>query len=327
MTIMHRLVRIAALTTLSLVVAASPGVAGSLEEDLDLMMTWFAGEFDNHLQVVEQEEAEDPPEQPHEWIHSIFSPVELPEFGEDVFYVEQYIEGDPTNIYRNRIYSFSVNEEEEAIQLTIFSFKDHLAVVGAHDDRSKLEGLTMDDVRTLPGCEVFWKKKDDHFIGYMPDGACRVQSRRSGKTIIIDDDLKLTPDEIWIGDRATDEDGNYVFGNKAGIPHKLKRSHDFACWAVLKTDRESEDWDTVARGLTLHDQGGWAEITTEGDDPQTYKLELERRVYRGEREVAVLKLGVYEGDAEESSAYTWSEPTSTNIGMNLRWFQAGCTKR
>jgi hypothetical protein len=43
--------------------------------------------------------------------------------------------------------------------------------------------------------------------------------------------------------------------------------------------------------------------------------------------VAVLKLGIYEGDKDESSAYTWSEPTSTNIGMNLRWFQAGCTAK
>jgi hypothetical protein len=290
-------------------VFVSTTLASSLEEDLELMMSWFAGEFDNHLQVVEEKEAENPPEQFHEWIHSTFAPVDLPEFGEHVFYVEQYIEGDPTNIYRNRIYSFSVDDDEDAIQLTIYSFKDHEAVVGAHADPSKLEGLTMDDVRSLPGCEVFWKKQDDHFIGYMPDGACRVPSRRTGKIIVIDDDLKLTPDEIWIGDRATDEDGNYVFGNKAGIPHKLKRSHDFACWAVAKEDVDAEDWSAVARGLTLHDQGGWASITTEGENPQTYRLELEQRVYKGEREVAVLKLGVYEGDAEKSTAYTWSEPS------------------
>ena len=324
---MTTLARTTALSALALLVAVTMTSAGTLEEDLELMMSWFAGEFDNHLQVVEEEEAEQPPEQPHEWIHSIFQPIELPEFGDNVYYVEQYIEGDPTNIYRNRIYSFSTNEQEGALQLTIYSFKDADAVVGAHKDVSKLEGLTMDDVRSLPGCEVFWKRKDDHFIGYMPDGACRVPSRSSGKVIVIDDDLKLTPDEIWIGDRATDEDGNYVFGNKAGIPHKLKRSHDFACWAVAKEDVEAEQWSAVARGLTLHDQGGWARITTEGDNPQSYMLQLEQRVYTGEREVAVLKLAVYEEGKEDSTAYSWSEPTSTNIGMNLRWFQAGCTRK
>ena len=156
---MSKLARFALLSALTLAVTASPSFSGSLEEDLDLMMSWFAGEFDNHLQVVEEEEAENPPEQPHEWIHSIFRPVDLPAFGDNVYYVEQYIEGDPTNIYRNRIYSFTPNEEEEAIQLTIYSFADSAAMVGAHEDPSKLAGLTPENVRTLPGCEVFWKKK------------------------------------------------------------------------------------------------------------------------------------------------------------------------
>ena len=185
----------------------------------------------------------------------------------------------------------------------------------------------MDDVRSLPGCEVFWNKEaEDRFIGSMPDGACRVPSRRTGKTIVIDDDLVLTPDEIWIGDRAEDEEGNWVFGNRAGIPHKLQRSHAYGCWAVVK-EVGSEDWSAVERGLVLHDQGGRAVITTSGEVPKTYRLELEQRVYAGERQVAVLKLAVYEEGKEESVAYSWAEPTSNNIGMNLRWFQAGCTKQ
>ena len=230
---MRKLGHFAALLSLAIFLAA-PSAAGDLNYDLETMMEWFAGEFDNHQQHVDEIEAEEPPEQPHEWIHSIFHPVELPDFGDNVFYVEQYIEGDPTNIYRNRIYSFSINEEVEAIQLTIYSFKDHEAVIGAHLDETKLEGLTMDDVRTLPGCEVFWKKQADNFIGWMPDGACRVPSRRSGKIIVIDDDLVR---------------------------------------------------------------------------------------------VEVLKVGIYEEGNDESLAYSWAEPGSTNIGMNLRWFQGGCTKK
>jgi len=325
---MRKLGTFVALFGFALLIAAS-AAADDLEYDLQLMMEWFTGEFDNHLQYVEEKEAENPPEQPHEWIHSIFHPVELPIFGDNVFYVEQYIHGDPTNIYRNRIYSFSVNDEVGAIQLTIYSFKDHEAVIGAHLDESKLDDLTLEDVRTLPGCEVYWKKQADNFIGWMPDGACRVPSRRTGKIIVIDDDLVLTKNEIWIGDRAEDEDGNYIFGNKLGIPHKLHRSHDFACWAVVAPEGSNEfEGGTVARGLTLHDQGGHVEIVTDDAEPRTFRLELEQRVYSGEHRVEVLKLAVYDSeDDEKSLAYTWAEPSSTNIGMNLRWFQAGCTKK
>ena len=322
MRLSHRLTQIALIAT----IAASPAAAATLDDDLDVMLSWFAGEFDNHQQVIEEQEAETPPEQPHEWIHSIFVPVDLPALGEHVFYVEQYTDGDPAKIYRNRLYTFSINQEEQAVQLTIHSFADPKAVEGAHLDPTKLAGLTSDDVRSISGCEVYWKRvAPDRFIGSIPDGACRVVSQRSGKTLIIDDDLVLTPDEIWIGDRAVDEDGNWVFGNRAGIPHKLKRSHNFTCWAVVK-NAGSDDWAAPARGLILHDQGGRAAITSGGAQPTTYRLELEQRTYTGERQIDVLKLAVYEEGKEESLAYTWSEPGSTTIGMNLRWFQAGCSK-
>jgi len=325
---MRKFVVLGSLLTTAFFLVASAAAAGSLDDDLELMMEWFAGEFDNHQQYLDEVEAETPPEQPHEWIHSIFQPVELPLFGDHVFYVEQYTDGDPAKIYRNRIYSFSVNEEVGAIQLTIYSFKDSAAVVGAHLDPAKLEGLTTDDVQTLPGCEVFWKKQADNFIGWMPDGACRVPSRRSGKIIVIDDDLVLSKNEIWIGDRAEDDDGNYVFGNKLGIPHRLQRSHDFACWGVF-TPVGSKEWEggTVVRRLTLHDQGGRAEIVTNDAEPRHFRLELEQRVYAGERRVEVLKIAIYEEGNDESLAYSWAEPSSRNIGMNLRWFQGGCTKK
>lgn len=324
---MHRSSWLVVALSITLTSAAASSTAASLEQDLDVMMSWFAGEFDNHLQFVEEQEADSPPEQPHEWIHSIFAPVDLPQFGSHVFYVEQYTDGDPAKIYRNRLYSFTINDERQEIQLTILSFADSDAVVGAYRDPAKLAALGPDDVRTIPGCEVYWKRESaDRFIGYMPDGACRVPSRRSGKTIIIDDDLLLTRDEIWIGDRAEDEDGNWVFGNRAGIPHKLRRSRDFGCWAVVMA-KDTDAWGAPARGLVLHDQGGHAEISSGGAAPTTYRLELEQRVYRGERDIEVLKLAVYEEGKDESLAYTWSEPTSTNIGMNLRWFQAGCSSR
>ncbi len=82
---------------------------------------------------------------------------------------------------------------------------------------------------------------------------------------------------------------------------------------------------SLEEDLELHDQGGTATITSEGDAPITYTVQLEQRVYTGSRSVPVLKLAVFEEGKEESVAYSWAEPSAANIGMNLRWFQAGCT--
>ena len=140
----------------------------------------------------------------------------MPAFGENVFYVQQYINDDPAQIYRQRIYVFVPDYEQNAIRLIIHIPSDAEALVDAHLDNSKLDGLTPEATRTLPGCDVFWKRQANRFVGFMKEGACTYMSERSGKRIIIKDDLVLTENEIWIADSATDEDGNWVFGNKAG---------------------------------------------------------------------------------------------------------------
>lgn len=281
----------------------------------------FAGEFDNNLQVLDNEEQK--VEHPHEWIHSTFKRVDLPAFGDAVYYVEQYLDGDPTKIYRQRLYQFA--NEPERLVLKILSFPDEKAVQGAHHDPTKLAGLTPEMMRHLPGCEVFWKPEGDAFVGSMTPNACKIVSQRSGKTLIISDDLRLDDDEIWIADRAVDDQGNYVFGNKAGLPHKLKRAQRFDCWLAVEKPGEGEkkEWDSK-RGLSLHDQGGRFRFEREGQP--TIGVVLEQRVYAGENTVPILKLALHEGDEKQSKAYSWAAADSDRVGINIKTMQAGCTR-
>jgi hypothetical protein len=66
------------------------------------MLAWFAGEFDNNRQVFVEREQKLPAAEVHQHIHSIFTKVDLPAFGPHVFYVQQYLDGDPAKIYRQR---------------------------------------------------------------------------------------------------------------------------------------------------------------------------------------------------------------------------------
>ncbi len=63
----------------------------------------------------------------------------MPELGEHVYYVQQYSDGDPSKIYRQRLYSFSANPEEDAIELVIYAPPDTAAVVDAHLDWRPIE--------------------------------------------------------------------------------------------------------------------------------------------------------------------------------------------
>lgn len=300
-------------------------VAQNPSKEMPLMMKWFEGRFDNYAQTFEEKESK--AEFPHERIHSIFARVNLPAIGENVFYVQQFMDGDETKIYRQRLYVFTPNKKEKAIELKIYTFPDEKAVLNAHLDQTKLNGLTLDKMDSPKGCEVFWRlnKSGDKFEGSMKKDACRVVSKRSGKTLIITDDLFLTKDEIWINDQAKDEQGNYVFGNRANIHHKLKRVRMFEGWtAVLKSgstemtgaDAPAEDW-TGQRNLMTYDQGGTVKIN------DRFSAQLAQLAYRNGTQVMTLK--IIENSTGKTVAYTWANPDATRIGINLRWVQAGFT--
>jgi CpeT/CpcT family (DUF1001) len=299
--------------------------AKNLDDDLKLFTTWFDGRFDNFAQYYNDKENK--AEHPHEQIHSIFKRVDLPQIGENVFFVQQYLEGDESKVYRQRLYNFTTDNAEKALKLTIYNFDDENKFRNSHVDPSKLNGLKMANLTTPAGCEVYWKlnKTRDKFEGYMKKDGCKVLSKRSGKTIIITDDLFLTKDEIWINDQAKDEQGNYVFGNKANIHSKLKRVRWFEGWtSILKSgetamtnkDFAPEDYDGKAK-ILIHDQGGTVNLNDK------YSLQLAQLQHKSG--VWVLTFSVIELANGRKVAYSWTNPEAEKLGINLRWVQGGFT--
>jgi hypothetical protein len=295
---------------------------GSLEDEMKLFSSWFEGRFDNYAQYYNDKETKF--EHPHEHIHSIFKRVNLPSLGKNVFFVQQYLDGDEAKVYRQRLYIFTPDKKEKALKLTIYNFGDEKKYRDSHLDATKLNGLTMANLTTTPGCEVFWKlnKARDKFEGYMKKNACQVMSKRLNKTIIITDDLFLTKDEIWINDQAKDEQGNYVFGNKSNIHAKLKRVRWFEGWtAILKTgetpmatqDFTAAEYDGKTK-IVIHDQGGKVKINDK------YSVELANLQHRSG--LWVLTFKVIENASGKAISYTWTNPEAERIGINLRWMQS-----
>lgn len=306
--------------------AQTPTKDDVLRRDFTEMLQWFEGEYDNMEQVYFDELMEVGPDEQHERIHSIFKRADLPGVGADTFYVQQYSDNDPAKVYRQRIYSFMPDYERRAIALRILSFKDAAAALDAHIDPTKLDGLGPDDLTAMPeGCTVYWRRQANQFIGLMDQGACRIMSQRSGKELIIEDDLVLTEREIWIQDRATDVDGNYVFGNKAGVPHKLHKQSLFTCWMSVQNDQARGGWD-FKPGLKISDQGGEILVTTSGDNPQTVGLRMRNVVWPYGRNRASLVLYAHKDMGARATSYAWTEPDGQRIALNLRWLQASCTK-
>jgi hypothetical protein len=333
----------ALLCALMLVVAGAPARAqtqtgvsqqGALQRDLALFLSWFEGRFDNELQVFFEPDLNTPENARHDRIHSSFRRVDLPSFGAHVFYIEQFGDGDPGNIYRQRLYTISPDYPANAIRLDIRTPVDAEALRGAHRNPALIEGLTPEATISLhDGCAVYWRRQENQFIGQTRRGACRIQSRRSGRTIIVEDDLVLTEHAIWIQDRATDTRGRYVYGNRAGVAHQLRRVRPFECWiAVLRGARHgdlgenaaAQDWH-FQRGVLLHDQGGVATVSTDESPARRITLKLRRVEWPSGANRPSLTLYVMEQGSERAVSYVWGEYDAERLGINLRWLQASCT--
>lgn len=304
---------------------AHPAPPQNLEEQFRLFLSWFPGEYDNHEQVFR---ARAKGEKPHEHLHHIFAPVELPAVGEHVFYVQQSFPEEGGRIYRQRLYRFTPNRERRAIELTIFSFPNEQAVVDAHLQPEKLAQLDPATLRSIPGCEVYWHFTGEYFEGRMDEGACTFISPRSGKRITIHDDLKLTAEEIWIRDVARDEEGNLVFGDPEREHHKNRKVLYYDGWAAVKragpkAAAEDRDWIGM-RGLRLHNEGDRLRLKTEAGEPLPWEIQLARLTYE-QTQVPVFTLRVLEAESGRLIGYAWAEPGAKRLGINLGWLQAGFT--
>jgi CpeT/CpcT family (DUF1001) len=292
----------------------------NIATDMQQMLNMFEGEFDNFQQVYK--EKEDKVKEVHEHIHSIFKKVNFVPLGSNVFYVIQYMDGDSSKIYRQRMYAFAEDKKENAISLNIYTFKTDSLFYYSNVHPERLAKLTIDDIKPVEGCQVYWKKQGDNFVGYMPPKQCNFISKRSGKKIYATDSLLLNKDEIWIRDEAFDSIGTRIYGREDKVHHKLKRCHFYKGWLLLEKAGLKDEYHSM-RNLIWHDQGKRQRLFLEDGKPTKYEVELAAVVYG--KGLEVLKIAVYEVGVSKAIMYAWASPGAKNIGLNLRWLQAGLT--
>ncbi len=211
----HLRLFIALTLTALVVVLTMPALANShtLEADLERLLTWFPGNYDNHQQVYKQAQDKVVEAQRHRHTNHTFQPLSINGIGGHTLYAQQYQHYDPNDIYRQRIYSFQVDQEEQAIRLTIYTPKDPTQLTDAHLDPTKVANLSADDFILKPGCEVFWKYQDGQFNGYLKHNACNYYSERFQTQVYLNETLTLRKDALLLHDTAVDANGKAVFGS------------------------------------------------------------------------------------------------------------------
>ncbi len=288
------------------------------DADLDLMMRYVEGRFDNHLQVWQQGEDGVADSLRHAHVHAVFARVEAPTLGDHVVHVQQSLGSDPDRVRRQRLYAFARGEGPDAghVVLTIYAFPDD-AVRDGPLDSALLARLTPETLRPRPGCDMVWTREGDAFRGETRDGAC--PPSHPGPLRVAEDVVYLDADEVWTG------------GHPTTAPYRLRRADVFTGWAVLRADgsesvEPAPDSAFIMVGdLSLHDEGQRQRLVTADGRDLGVTVELAQLVYQASR-TAILKLALYRDGEDRAFAYTWADPDAGRIGLNLRWVQVGLTR-
>lgn len=186
--------------------------AVNLQQELDTILAWFPGEYDNHQQIYKEAINKLPVEKRHRQTHHIFAEVELDFIPGRTLYAQQSQHYDLDDLYRQRIYAFEIDEKEQAIRLRIYTPKEPSKLKNAHLKPDALAQLSIEDFFLKPGCDVFWKRNGLIFKGYLKKNTCNYYSDRFGKQVYLNETLVLRKGALLLEDSATDSKGKPVFG-------------------------------------------------------------------------------------------------------------------
>lgn len=315
---------IALLLVLGFTGAAQAHSKADFAAQMKLLTEWLPGDYDNHEQIVRQSGGglSQPTDKPFFRVHTIIKRVNMPAIGENVFYLEEYRDNDPTKITRIRLYKFTVDLDVQAIRLHLLNPLKPETLIGAHNDIAKVEALTMADMRADRDlCDVYIRWEGNQFRGSMKPNSCN----RPDKSIV-DYTLTLGPKHHWVRNRALSAKTNDVvweFAPGSGEDFiEQTKARWFACGIEHNADGDMTKTKPY-KSIDIHDQGGEAEIAW--PDGRTLVFVIHDRAFSSppDREFPLFRIH----DKKNMTvpiAYAYTVDEAERFGLNLGWFYIRC---
>jgi hypothetical protein len=293
-------------------------------EDLQRLVTWLAGEWNNNEQVWQQKLDLDDPKvlvkpvlAPH--LHQVLVQVAMPQLGAHVFYLQQARADNLGVPLHQRLLRFSADSTagtgSGGVRLETFVLRNPAALLDAHKNPALLAGLTDSDWFALPNCDLVFRYlgAEHAFEGRNTAGDCPAVLPGQNQRLRVSEQQWLLSEQ----------------GRDAALA-RLRKVRYFEGWFWIKvagpTAAADDKKTSFKNKLQLHTEGQRVAVTYEDGTPSPYVLELALLTYQNTKK-PILKFALLDRDTLKSVSYTWANTDASLIGMNLGWFQAGFTQK
>lgn len=290
------------------------------DQDLDDLEQVLVGTFDNYEQVYWEETLGVPAALRHRRTTSIYRRVDLPAFGERVYYAHKWWDGDPTVAAYRNLYVIRRDPALDLPRLDLLTIPDPGRLDRALDDDSVLRTLDPAEmIRMAPECNTVWRREGDGFRVAMA-GDCKLTSvSPTGEPLAMTVDTRIDAGEFSYLSYGRDAQGRILFGPTDLAPSRERRARWFD-GRIVSAAGESR--------VRLHDQGGCCTVDATGG-PLSLRLRQIRwpTPDRAPKLALIAMQGAQKELLVDAPAGTepdiaFAAPHSTSIGLRTARFEA-----
>ncbi|MBI1263682.1 MAG: hypothetical protein GC187_02985 [Alphaproteobacteria bacterium] len=196
--------------------AAGPD-AGLTGEALARLMT---GRFDNEAQAAADGRTR---------LHVIHERAASDTMQGVLIYAQLHTGGPDGPVYRQRIYQFAAAPDADGrLPMAVWTLHAPEAFADPGERPARLAGVTPGALERFdPGCDFYWTGGGALYRGAIADGDCRMDSRRTGRTLVITAEFTISAELFTHGEAGRyQDDGEYAFAPEGGVANHYVRASD-----------------------------------------------------------------------------------------------------
>ena len=143
-----------------------------------------------------------------------------------LIYAQLHTGGPDGPVYRQRLYQFAdAPDADGRLAMAVWTLRTPEAFAESGARAERLAAVTPDELERFdPGCDFYWTGDGALYRGEIADGDCRMDSRRTGRTLVITAEFTISAD-LFTHDEAGryQDDGEYAFAPEGGIANHYVR--------------------------------------------------------------------------------------------------------
>lgn len=279
--------------------------------DLNLLVDWFEGVFDNDLQIWFENDPRSatPVTARHPRFHAVHKRLPDSLLGIPAFHV---VETRGDEVLADHVVALQTEKPRDGIRLRYYR------ITGKSSDGAALAARNL---TLLPDCDVVLQRRGAQLEGRSAGAACALESASPAQG---------ARQDIWIGPDVYSRLRTPASGAGASLsPVAFYKARPFDCSVEMFADSylKRSPKDRTFTFEHRHDLGDLMQVESPRDGKR-YQLQLRRQrypYYRSGGEFLLLRLR--EVGAPSSVAIVTTDTANENITLNLGWVAASCNAR